>query len=48
VDKIDINVKQYPGMNYPRPPRHVCIEEKSYTPPAIFRQPFFDKHEMVH
>lgn len=46
--KVRIDVKQTPGMNYPKPASHVHIHEQSFTPPVIFRQPFADKHEMAH
>lgn len=46
--KVRIDVKQTPGMNYPKPVSHVHIHEQSVTPPVLFHQPFADKHQMAH
>jgi hypothetical protein len=47
VEKVAIDVKQKPGLSYPKPVDHVHISEKSYVPPLVFQQPFADKHEHV-
>jgi hypothetical protein len=47
VEKFAIDVKQKPGLSYPKPVDHVHITEKSYVPPLVFRQPFADKHHHV-
>jgi hypothetical protein len=43
VDKITMNVKQEPGMSYPKPPSHVSYTEKSYAPMMRFPNPFANK-----
>jgi hypothetical protein len=40
-----IDVKEEPGLSYPRPVSHVHITEHNHVPPVIFRQPIGDKHE---
>jgi hypothetical protein len=47
VEKVAIDVKQKPGLSYPKPVDHVHITEKSYVPPIAFRQPFEDTHHHV-
>ena len=42
-----IDVKQKPGLSYPKPVDHVHIPEQSYVPPLTFHQPFADKHHNV-
>jgi hypothetical protein len=44
VEKVAIDVKQKPGLSYPKPVDHVHITERSYVPPVVFHQPFADKH----
>lgn len=43
VRKIDMTVKQSPGMSYPKPPSHVRIHERSYAPGMNFPNPFANK-----
>ncbi len=43
VSKINMTVKQSPGMSYPRPPSHVRIHERSYAPGMNFPNPFANK-----
>ena len=43
--KFRIDVKQEPGLSYPKPVHHVDIVEKNHMPPVIFRQPIEDKRE---
>jgi hypothetical protein len=47
VEKVAIDVRQKPGLSYPKPVDHVHIVEKSYVPPVVFRQPFADRHHHV-
>jgi hypothetical protein len=47
VEKVKIDVKQTPGLSYPKPVDHVHIHERSYVPPITFHQPFADKHHNV-
>ena len=47
VEKMAIDVKQKPGLSYPKPVDHVHITEKSYVPPISFRQPHADTHHHV-
>jgi hypothetical protein len=43
VRKIDMVVKQSPGMSYPTPPSHVRIHERSFAPGMNFPNPFANK-----
>ena len=36
VEKVKIDVKQTPGLSYPKPVDHVHIHERSYVPPITF------------
>jgi hypothetical protein len=47
VEKVKIDVKQTPGLSYPKPVDHVHIHERSYVPPLVFHQPFADHHHNV-
>jgi hypothetical protein len=47
VEKVKIDVKQTPGLSYPKPVDHVHIHERSYVPPIVFHQPFADHHHNV-
>jgi hypothetical protein len=47
VEKVAIDVKQKPGLSYPKPVDHVHIVEKSHVPPFVFHQPHADKHHHV-
>lgn len=39
TEKVRINVKQSPGMNYPRPANHMWIHEQTLPGPTVYRQP---------
>ena len=43
--KVNVHVKQYPGLTYPRPADTVLIHEKTMRPPHFNMQPPSD---MVH
>jgi hypothetical protein len=45
--KVEIDVKQVPGISYPKPVNHVRIVEKAGTGVGLFRQPCEDKHQVV-
>ena len=45
VKKFRIDVKQEPGMSYPKPVSKVHIVERSHVPPVLFKQPHSDRHE---
>jgi hypothetical protein len=45
--KMTINVKQSPGISYPKPVSRVNIHEQSYKPWNLFRNPFAGKHRIV-
>jgi hypothetical protein len=47
VEKVAIDVKQKPGLSYPKPVDHVHITERSYVPPVSFHQPLADMHQHV-
>lgn len=47
VEKVSIDVRQKPGLSYPKPANHVHIVERSYVPPFTFNQPFGDRHHLV-
>jgi hypothetical protein len=47
VEKVAIDVKQKPGLSYPKPVDHVHITERSYVPPFTFNQPHADMHHHV-
>jgi hypothetical protein len=47
VEKVAIDVRQKPGLSYPKPVDHVHITERSYVPPLVFQQPLGDKHHHV-
>jgi hypothetical protein len=42
-----IDVKQVPGMSYPRPADHACIVERTNPGVGFFRQPLLDHCEKV-
>jgi hypothetical protein len=48
VRKVRIDVKQSPGISYPKPPRHVSIHERATVPPVLFKQPISDRTQFVH
>ena len=41
-----IDVKQYPGIDYPTPVNHVRIVEETHTGLGIAHQPFDDHHQV--
>jgi hypothetical protein len=43
--KVRIDVKQKPGMSYPKPASHAWITEHAINPLAVFQQPCGDKCE---
>ena len=45
--RLDIGVKQVPGLSYPKPPHHVVIVEATPTPPVKLHQPCVDRHQMA-
>jgi hypothetical protein len=47
VENFKINVRQQPGMGYPKPVNRVHIREQSITPTLPFGQPHWDKHERI-
>ncbi len=48
TERVTIDVKQKPGLSYPKPANHVHITEKSYgAPPVIFHQPAQAKRQIV-
>ncbi len=47
VDKVTIDVKQKPGLSYPKPANHVHIVERSHVPPLHFKQPHANKHQLI-
>ncbi|MBN1910908.1 MAG: hypothetical protein JW818_14275 [Pirellulales bacterium] len=44
---FEIDVKQRPGMSYPKPVDRVKITEKAHTGLGWFHQPFSNKHEFI-
>jgi hypothetical protein len=45
VHKMRIDVKQQPGMSYPKPPSHMYIREQSVHATPIYHQPGGIKHQ---
>jgi hypothetical protein len=45
TSKVRIDVKQQPGMSYPKPPNHVYIKEQSIHAAPIYHQPPGIKHQ---
>ena len=45
VKTFKIDVKQDPGLSYPKPVSRVHLTERSYTAPTLFHQPKSDMHE---
>jgi len=45
--KIAIDVKQHPGMSYPKPASHMFLWEWAKQPWTKFHQPFTGKHQLV-
>lgn len=48
TEHVRIDVRQSPGMSYPKPANHAWITEKAATPATgIFRQPHSDMHQTI-
>ena len=47
VEKFKINVRQQPGLSYPKPPNRVWIKEQTIHPSLPFEQPHWDMHERI-
>ncbi len=47
TDKIRIDVRQRPGMSYPRPPDRARIVENTRKGVGFFKQPLFDTREVI-
>lgn len=48
VRKVRVDVKQSPGISYPKPPSHAMIHEHATVPPVLFHQSISDKTQFVH
>ncbi len=42
-----IDVKQRPGFSYPKPASHAVIVESNGAPPAMYRQPLGQAHQVI-
>ncbi|HEY1600796.1 MAG TPA: hypothetical protein VGG64_14400 [Pirellulales bacterium] len=47
VAKVRIDVKQKPGMSYPKPASHAHIEESVLPPPALYSHPLSTKLQLI-
>jgi len=47
TQKVRIDVKQSPGINYPKPANHAYIHEQTTPGMTIFRQPHSYGHEVI-
>jgi hypothetical protein len=47
TEKVRIDVKQKPGLSYPKPVDHVRIVERAERPAGLFRQPDGNRHETI-
>jgi hypothetical protein len=45
--KLRIDVKQRPGMNYPQPPHRVSIREDAIHATTPYRQPGYDRFQVI-
>jgi hypothetical protein len=45
--EMRVDVKQCPGMSYPKPVNHVSIKEETTMGLGVFRQPCADKHQVI-
>ncbi len=45
VHRVDVDVKQEPGLSYPKPVHRVVIVESTPTPPVQYHQPLVDRHQ---
>jgi hypothetical protein len=47
VKHMRVDVKQCPGISYPKPVNQVCIKEETTMGLGVFRQPCADKHQVI-
>jgi hypothetical protein len=47
TERVRIDVKQEPGMSYPKPANHARIVEQTSPGGLLFRQPIGDKREVI-
>ncbi len=48
TQKVRVDVKQHPGMSYPRPANHALVVEHAANPnTGIFHQPLTDKRQLI-
>ena len=47
TEKVKVDVKQVPGISYPKPDDHVRIVERTQSGVGWFHQPLSDRHEKV-
>lgn len=45
--QVRIDVRQDPGIRYPKPPNRAWIVEQAYTEPGVFRPPLGDRRETI-
>ena len=47
TEKVRIDVKQKPGMSYPKPAHHARIVERTRKGAGYFKQPLLDRREII-
>jgi hypothetical protein len=47
TEKVKVDVKQEPGISYPKPASHVRIVERTTAGVGTYRQPLGDRRERV-
>ena len=47
TNRFRVDVKQSPGISYPKPANHVFINEQTLPGPTVYRQPMSYGHEVV-
>ncbi len=47
VDKVKINVRQSPGLSYPKPASRARIVERTLPGPGLYRQPAADRRQVI-
>lgn len=47
TERFRVDVKQSPGINYPKPANHVFINEQTLPGPTVYRQPMSYGNEVV-
>ncbi len=47
VDKVKINVRQSPGLSYPKPASRARIVEQTLPGPGLYRQPAADRRQII-